>query len=67
VPSKPEKESVVRTEIIDRQLLQAGWSVSNGTLVEEFPVKPEGKPPSADDQFVDYVIHFLANGNGFPL
>jgi type I site-specific restriction endonuclease len=56
VSSKPEKESVVRTELIDRQLLQAGWSTSNGTLVEEFPVKPEPESPPADDQFADYVL-----------
>jgi type I restriction enzyme R subunit len=56
VSSKPERESVVRTELIDRQLLQAGWSTSNGTLIEEFPVKPETESPSADDQFADYVL-----------
>ena len=37
---QPEKESVVRTELIDKQLFQAGWSRSGGTLVDEFRMKP---------------------------
>ena len=53
---KPEKESVVRTELIDKQLFQAGWSRSGGTLVDEFHMKPAPGAPSANDQFADYVL-----------
>jgi hypothetical protein len=56
VVRKPEKESVVRTELIDKQLFQAGWSRSGGTLVDEFRLKPAPGGPSTDDQFADYVL-----------
>jgi integrase len=43
-------------ELIDKQLLQAGWSSSNGTLIAEYPLKPEPESPPAEDQFADYVL-----------
>jgi type I restriction enzyme, R subunit len=43
-------------ELIDRQLLQAGWSSSNGTLIAEYPLKPEPESPPTEDQFADYVL-----------
>jgi type I restriction enzyme, R subunit len=52
----PEKESQVRTELIDKQLFHAGWSRSGGTLVDEFRMKPAPGGPSTDDQFADYVL-----------
>jgi type I restriction enzyme R subunit len=56
LPSRPEKESVVRIRLIDKQLLQAGWSSTNGTLLTEFPLKQNPESPSTEDQFADYVL-----------
>ncbi|MDY0389621.1 MAG: DEAD/DEAH box helicase family protein [Desulfobulbus oligotrophicus] len=68
-----KSEAQTRSELIDRQLTQAGWDVTNPTLViQEFdilvdaPALTTAEPPSpyAGHQFSDYV---LLGKNGKPL
>ncbi|MEI7695328.1 MAG: hypothetical protein WCI64_06755, partial [Chlorobium sp.] len=59
---KPEQQT--RIELIDKLLLQAGWSVNDPTqVVEEFDILvglPEGvqepRTPYEGHQFSDYVL-----------
>ena len=68
-----KSEAQTRSELIDRQLAQAGWDVTNPTLViQEFDIlvdstsltTAEPLSPYAGHQFSDYV---LLGKNGKPL
>lgn len=58
-------EATTRSQVIDSQLAQAGWSKSRRSLVEEFVVTAK-EPDRAFDgqQFADYV---LLGSDGKPL
>lgn len=58
-------EAETRTELIDAQLVRAGWSRSRRTLLEEFLLKTS-EPDSAyrNEQFADYV---LLGSDGKPI
>ena len=50
-------EATTRSQVIDTQLAQAGWSKSRRSLVEEFVVVAKEPDRSYDgQQFADYVL-----------
>lgn len=58
-------EATTRSQLIDTQLAQAGWSKSRRSLVEEFVVMVKEPDRSLDgQQFADYV---LLGSDGKPL
>jgi type I restriction enzyme R subunit len=58
-------EATTRSQVIDTQLAQAGWSKSRRSLVEEFVVMAKEPDRSFDgQQFADYV---LLGSDGKPL
>ena len=58
-------EATTRSQLIDTQLAQAGWSKSRRSLVEEFVVMAKEPDRSYDgQQFADYV---LLGSDGKPL
>jgi type I restriction enzyme, R subunit len=66
-----KSEAQTRSELIDKQLLSAGWKVKDPTnVVEEFDILtalPEGvaepRAPYEDQQFSDYVLRGKTAGH----